>query len=152
MERFFVPEDYGILYNDEEDRFMMTDDPPPTDGTWLLEVDANGGTVFHNTRENVLSFHYSSCRMGEKGAADWQHIVERVDDSDGRSQTRPVGFRDNANGQEFALADVGTPACNWNKVFYNGIPYWINVDERCFKHAQMFREDECEVDASSSSS
>ena len=136
---------------------MMTDDPPPTDGTWLLEVDALGVTQFHNTKENVLSFHYSSCRMGEKGAADWQHIVERVDDSDGRSQTRPVGFRDNANGQEFALADVGTPACNWNKVFYNGIPYWINVDERCFelmqKHGEMFREDECEtVEASSSSS
>ena len=153
-QRFFIPEQHGIYYNEVKDAFM-TDDSSPTSGTWLLEVDALGESIFHNTRENVLSFYYSSCRNGEMGA--WQHMVERVDASSGRSQTRPVGFRDNANGQEFALADVGTRACNWNQVFYNGIPYWINVDPIFFQlmknNGEMFREDECEtVEASSSSS
>ena len=103
----------------------------------------------------MLSFYYSSCKKGEKGV--WQQIVEPVDASSGRSQTRPVGFREPTNEKEFALADVGTPACNWNRVVYNGISYWVNVDKTIFKlmqkHGDMFREDECgTVEASSSSS
>jgi len=151
LDRYFIPADHGILYITQEDRFMMMDDPPQTSGEWILEVDAQGVTQFHNTVQPVLSFHYKSVRKGDRADADWRHIVERVEDSDGRSQTRPVGFRDNANvGEGFALADVGTPACNWNRVFYKGVPHWINVDDRCFelkhKHGQIFREDECEED------